>query len=267
MPDPPRSDSLVGGWKKAYNAIQARTDLGPIAKAVHTFLVDAMRETGGCQCGFRAISKGVGIANNKTIAKAIRALNRAALIQVERGKSGQSNKYYLPPNRAPNDTALPQTAHQTTPLCPRPRTKRHRAPNDPASAHQMTPLNKKEKKRQQQQLPCAPAAAADCAPNGEEDHRDLLANLTAHGIGEPTRSRLAALPGITPEIVNEAAGRIKQRGGGTGLLVREIQAAVEAAATPKRPEPWEAEKERSRQQLEEWETERREIAEARERIE
>ena len=66
---------------------------------------------------------------------------------------------------------------------------------------------------------------------------EILAALDRAGIGEPTRSRLAQLDGITPWIVDGEVRRGSAKG--TGALVRNIEAAVRreksGRAKPKRP--------------------------------
>lgn len=76
------------------------------------------------------------------------------------------------------------------------------------------------------------SAAAGRAHNQEEREpsRDVIAELTGAGVGEPKRSELARLPGITPELVRAARRDLAERGKGTGALVLEIEARAEKAA-------------------------------------
>ena len=57
-----------------------------------------------------------------------------------------------------------------------------------------------------------------------------MSALTLAGIGNPTRNRLVALLGITPELVTAEAERARARGAGPGALVENIRAAVQRRA-------------------------------------
>ena len=48
-------------------------------------------------------------------------------------------------------------------------------------------------------------------------------------IAEPTRSRLADLDGLTPQIVARVAQQTRSQGGGTGAVVQNIRTAVAAS--------------------------------------
>lgn len=77
----------------------------------------------------------------------------------------------------------------------------------------------------------AAAAADELQGRNDADSKadpGVIEALTAAGIGEPTRGQLATLPGITPQLVRDAAERVNAKGGGPGLAVNAIRAAVEA---------------------------------------
>lgn len=81
------------------------------------------------------------------------------------------------------------------------------------------------------------AAAGGCAepppPAAEARPADtsarVVAALEAAGIANPTLAQLAALPGLTPEIVSSEARSARERGKGIGALVQNIRAAVQKA--------------------------------------
>jgi len=87
--------------------------------------------------------------------------------------------------------------------------------------------------------------------------------LVEVGIGEPTRSRLADLPHITPAVVRKAAGKVSENGKGTGLIVREIESQCEAAGVRADRERKKAHREQERRQAEE--AERRKLDDDRQR--
>ena len=66
------------------------------------------------------------------------------------------------------------------------------------------------------------------------DNRESLEALAQAGIGEPTRSRLAALPHVTPAYVRAHVARLRRerRTDQTGLLVHRIQQADLAPLDP-----------------------------------
>jgi hypothetical protein len=83
------------------------------------------------------------------------------------------------------------------------------------------------------------AAAAVAETNGEDatgetaDSRRVRANLKAlreAGIGEPSRTRLAKLPGITEGLVRELSAQNQVTGGGPGLIVRKLEERATALA-------------------------------------
>lgn len=57
---------------------------------------------------------------------------------------------------------------------------------------------------------------------------DVVDTLIEAEIAEPTRSRMAALEGITAELVKRVARRTESQGGGTGALVRNLETAAAA---------------------------------------
>ncbi len=85
---------------------------------------------------------------------------------------------------------------------------------------------------EQQQNSRCEAAAAGIA--GAEPDEMLAANpavlgaLKAAGIGEPTRSALAGLPGITAELITRETANARTQAKGPGATVQNIRAALDA---------------------------------------
>lgn len=100
---------------------------------------------------------------------------------------------------------------------------------------------KREKRRKDQIVPAACAAAAGAAsppepPAGGDGeppapHPDVVAALARHGVGEPTRSRLAAA-GLTVGRIDAAAAAVN--GGGPGLLVVRLREEIEMTEKQRR---------------------------------
>ena len=83
----------------------------------------------------------------------------------------------------------------------------------------VTPLTGEPTKKEQEV-----AAAAD-----DEGLQNRLAALAAAGIGEPKRSELAGLRGLTNELINRVVDRCTAKGKSIGALIRELEAQAEAA--------------------------------------
>lgn len=82
----------------------------------------------------------------------------------------------------------------------------------------------------------AAAAAAEISPTPDPEadtppqaRSPVVDALVAAGVSEPTRTQLAAMEGITPEIVRRCATRAKEAGKGVGVVVLDIRASAEAA--------------------------------------
>jgi len=93
--------------------------------------------------------------------------------------------------------------------------------------------NHKRNHHQRRQIDSGPkdarvaAASAGCA-EAATPAADVIAALMGTGIGEPTRTDLASMPGITADIITSTAATTQQLGGGIGMMVNNIKAAVEA---------------------------------------
>ena len=99
--------------------------------------------------------------------------------------------------------------------------------------------------------------------NDSFSHRSAAAALAAVGIGEPKRSELAAVPVITPALVQDVADRTRAAGGGPGLIIKRLEeaAAQQKAAgerTRRRDESAAAKRESDRQDRERLAADRRE---------
>lgn len=79
--------------------------------------------------------------------------------------------------------------------------------------------------------PPPPATSPGPAPAAADQ---VVEVLTAAGISEPTRSRLAELPGITPALVEKEVSRARERGKGPGVVVNSIRSAIEAQRAKER---------------------------------
>lgn len=129
-------------WTKVDNKLKARRDLTGTAKLIYATIVDAMRGTGTATIGQRRIGELVG-ASNQVVTDAIKVLEEAELLSVERGRSGQRTTYELP-TKAPRKQGR-LSARETRALSPKP-PKVKRPGNKGASARE-TRTRKEQTKR------------------------------------------------------------------------------------------------------------------------
>jgi hypothetical protein len=109
------------------------------------------------------------------------------------------------------------------------------------------PQIREEKNKQQQPSAAAPTAAAG----------PLADALADAGIGDPERSRLAAMPTLSPELVRKTAELVAAEGGGPGKLVLRLrdlgnQASKTAAKADAARSKLDAEIDARRREREEW---------------
>ncbi|MEO0514161.1 MAG: helix-turn-helix domain-containing protein [Planctomycetota bacterium] len=107
---------------------------------------------------------------------------------------------------------------------------------NPDGTDPQTLTNSSGKQSMEQPKKQAPATYPQepATPVGQSSDEIAVQNaLISVGIGEPTRSKLLQLNGITPMIVCEAAAYCHEHSKARGILVMEIQARVEQANAKK----------------------------------
>ena len=179
----------------------------------------------------------------RTARSAVTELERRGLVKTTNrvGGRGRTTEYRIVTN--PDEIAPLSQAETRTNHCPKPgrtatetRTNRCRKPGRNHPPEQIRNRCRTDSNNA--------AAAGDAQPKREtlaaEPDAAVMDALILAGIGEPTRGELAQLPGISAELIRRVNKRTRARSGGTGAVVLDIRAELEAQA--KRVERKQAEK-------------------------
>lgn len=161
----------------------------------------------------------------RSIRRTLSRLIEIGLIQVvgsRLGGKGKTTRYRLATNPDSQASAYPAAK----PGQPEGQTRTQNASNPDANSVRRTEKQKKNR---------SSTAAADDSVQPTADE-DVLVALKQAGIGEPTRTRFAQLPGVTVAIVQAAQAHCHERGKPVGILIREIEARVEQANLPQPPD-------------------------------
>ena len=226
------------------------------ARAYGVIIAHANAFTGEARPAVSTVAREAGLSQ-RTAKRALASLADKGLVAVSRGGGrGLANTYRVVAEPAEAGLATPGKGGQSSDtvsgkkgveaLTPFSEKGCHPAPERVSSGAQkgvkaLTPQHIEHIEHQQQLTSdngpgrptarggCAAAAAgvAQAAEPGPE-RAEVLAALTRAGVGSPTREQLAELPGVTPGLVREVAGRTTARGGGPGAVVQDVRAAVEA---------------------------------------
>ena len=170
----------------------ARTDLSLPAKVVLSVIMDHMREQPSCWPGIRRLCK-ITHLDDSTITRAIRGLEVAGLLAVERRESGKSNVYSLPKRPGKRDGLLAQSAPEsgTVAKSEAPRSSQESARSNGTQAPAQTGLNR-ETKKQRREDPKKDLRRA--APKKERPKNELwdaiVAEWFADGIPDSQRANV-----------------------------------------------------------------------------
>ncbi len=95
------------------------------------------------------------------------------------------------------------------------------------------PKGERPASRQQRRSRAATEAAGTAAAGVAAQRDETIEVLVAAGIGEPTRSRLAAAEGVDARLVERVVSA-RREGEGTGLIVRRIEEGAQKATTDRK---------------------------------
>ena len=221
-----------GYWFRVFNAVidsGAWAELSPSAKAVLPVLARNVNEQVRQDRGewlawpsIRTIQKLAGTQRAATY-YAIAELEQAGLLARRAGGGGRHTTMYqlLDPGpvhvRGPVHTRGRVGSTGVDGRGPRTCTQRRSKEEDRPTAEE-----------RHKQPPDRTAAATGSA----ETDPEILDALTAAEIGEPARSRLAGLPGMTAGLVERTVRKCQDRP--SGVLIRALEAAAEAAVVRRR---------------------------------
>ncbi len=176
--------------------------------------------------GVEKLGKLAGLSE-RTVQRTTAKLAYRELIKVLPGGGRNRANTYIVVTAYPVTTADTVSAekprhHECHPLEKKPRHFDAQTPSSPNQNPDSLGVTRSEVQNGQQQQAAAPAAA----------DADILDALTQAGIGEPKRTQLATLPGVTAGIVRAAAEHARAGGKGSGVTVLEIESrAAKAQAT------------------------------------
>lgn len=187
------------------------------ASEMRTYLAIALHAdaNGRCWPAIDRIAELSG-AHVKTVGKAISKLKQCGLLQVEKNGGGRSksNRYRLLNPREPAEVSSSNPPPSDGGLSNK--TSADWSPNPRQMVPQTSAKRRGEQTREQ-------TNKQQAAPVGDDA---LVQALTAAGVGEPARSKLAQLD-LTPEIVRSVQTTCRARGKETGAIIRELQARAE----------------------------------------
>ena len=215
---------MPGGWFKITNAMiddGTMARLGNAALRVFLVLSRMANAEGMAWPSVATLVERTG-CSRRDVFRAIRELEQAKLVTRRSGGGQRRTNWYRVNQTVPPTAPLPETngaAHGTRtvpPVAPYQDSKKN-TQQQPKVVHACKPSKPPRR-------PTGPVAAAD---SSKEKNRCALIRA---GVAEPTRSRLAALPGLTPDLIASKAESVRSRGKGVGVLVLELRAVVEQRA-------------------------------------
>ena len=233
-----------------------QTGLLPGARLVYAYIRERIGDDAIARVSVPGIARSLKLSK-PTVLRAVDQIGRQELLEVIRGRKGQGNRYSLPRGSTasgcrmtPPESGVVSECDRSVPVADRHHRGRNLRPEaDAKCEHLKTETFSSDSSRRFNHQAAAPEkqqsqggkTAADPATPGpdvvDEVVRANTLALVLAGIGEPTRSSLARRPGVSPALVERAATNLAGRGG-SGLLVREIEAlADQATAGPRSRSP------------------------------
>jgi len=209
------------GWFRLWNNIVLSGKWAGIsagAKAVLVVLAQHADRHWVAFPGHSRIQRYAGIGRTQ-VKRAIRELQREGLVKIRGQGSGGTTATYQIVEPAGGSENRPGTEN-------RPGRK-----SDQNRVGKPTP-NQTKRIRQQQERRSAPQARGarnGATVPGPTAAADVIDALVRAGIGEPTRSELAALPHLTLRMVERISAQAQEHGKGPGAIVLDIRAANEKA--------------------------------------
>ena len=215
---------MPGGWFKITNAMiddGTMARLGNAALRVFLVLSRMANSEGMAWPSVATLVERTG-CSRRDVFRAIRELEQAKLVTRRSGGGQRRTNWYRVNQTVPPMAPLPESNGATGGTRTVPPVAPHQDPKK--NTQQQPKVIHSCKPSAPPPCPTEPIAAADLP---KDKNRQALIRA---GIAEPTRSRLAALPGLTPDLIASTAESVRGRGKGVGVLVLELRAVVEQRA-------------------------------------
>ncbi len=197
-------------------------DLKPAAAKVYLVLLAHADQEWRARVGMRRMAKLAGVMVG-SVSRSVAQLRSAGLIDTNRVSNGQAMTYWITTasgrDRSPVGERL--SVHSTV--------NGHNTDRSPTSDPTVHPRdqNRSPGRERNRGTEIEQQQSSNAAAGNDDPPCPIRRALIAAGVGDPARSELAELPGITAKLVRDKAAWCRERGKGPPVLIDELRLTSE----------------------------------------